>query len=304
MYRPRNLSGPELRAFHRALRGASDDPSGDPDAVVDEPVDESEDGPKVGESPTPPVADPGANPMRLVTANIRHGMSAAAKREDITKVRDMGSVIMWQELGNSESQSLVAQHLPESEWHHLPAAKRPTDRLSIRKAHWKVEQATSYLMHPKYPGVRGQRETYTTVALVTSKTSNVQFLVMAAHFTPHAWCGHSVPGKQWRKDKWNLHFNKMQSIAADARSKGITVIGGGDWNRPPAGVDKFHASQDWFRQSPLDYLFGIPAAGGSTYTLQSSQSVAMNSDHNALVAQLSWTAGTNPLKSGYHWPGL
>lgn len=305
---PLRLNAAQKRLYTRALRGdlnavaAAD--RDDPDVVVDEPVDESEDEPKGGDTPSAPAPDPGANPMRFVTANIQHGMSVEKKREDITKVRDLGSVIMWQELGNKESQAVIAQHLPDSDWIHLPAATRPTDRISVRRAHWKVEQATSYLMHPKYPGVRGQRETYTTVALLTSKTSNVQFLVMAAHFTPHAWCNHAVPGKQWRKDKWNLHWNKMQSIAADARSKGITVIGGGDWNRGPAGVDKFHASQDWFRETALDYLFGIPATGGAVYTLQSSQSVALNSDHNALVAQLSWTAGSNSLRSGYNWPGL
>lgn len=304
MYPIRNLTAAERRLFHKALNGSPDRLPADPDAPPDEPVDEIEDDPKEGDTPTPPAADPGANPMQFVTANIRHGMSVANKREDITKVRDLGSVIMWQELGNTESQAVIAQELPDSDWYNLPAATRPTDRMSIRKSHWKVEQATSYLMHKGLQGVRGQRETYTTVALVTSKTSNVQFLVMAAHFTPHAWCGHSVPGKAWRKDKWQLHWNKMQSIAADARSKGITVIGGGDWNRPPSGVDKFHSSQDWFRQAKLDYLFGIPASGGSTYVLQSSQSVEMNSDHPALVAKLSWTAGSNTVRSGYNWPGL
>lgn len=304
MYPLRNLSPAERRAFNRALRGAANNDAQDPDSTTDVPVDESTDDPKAGDTPTTPAADPGANPMRFVTANIRHGMSIADKTADIKKVRDLGSVIMWQELGNSESQSIVAHQLPESDWHHIPAATRPTDRMSIKKAYWTVEQATSYLMHGKYPGVRGQRETYTTVALVTSKTSNVQFLVVGAHFTPHAWCNHNVPGKQWRKDHWNLHFSKMQSIVLDARSKGITVIGGGDWNRAPSGVAKFHTSQDWFRTAALDYLFGLPATGGASYTLQSSQSVALNSDHNALVAQLSWTAGSNPVKSGYNWPGL
>ncbi len=302
MYPLRRLSAKEVRLYTRALGGRADDLANDPDVVIDEPIDEGTDEPKVDDPTTAPGTDPGANPMRLVTANIRHGLSAAAKTEDMKKVRGLGSIIIWQEMGNTTTRALLRQHFPDSEWHHAPANDATPTRISVKKSLWNVEQAASHQMHPKYPGVRGQRETYVTLALVTLKTTGIQFLVTNSHYTPHAWCGHNVPAKQWRKDKWNLHHNKFQNLVIDARTKGITVVGGGDWNNPNPSV--FHVNQVWFRKARLDYLFGLQASGGAGFTKNSDQSVALNSDHNALVAQLTWTAGTNPLKSGYNWPGL
>jgi endonuclease/exonuclease/phosphatase (EEP) superfamily protein YafD len=214
----------------------------------------------------------------------------------------LGSVILWQELGNHESQSIMHQEFPDSAWYHLPARDKVPTRMSVKRSLWTVEQSASYLMHPRYPGVRGQRETYVTVALLTLTGTGIQFLVTNSHYTPHAWCAHNVPGKQWRKDKWNLHHAKHGDLVLDARSKGITVIGGGDFNNPAPA--KFNVDQVWFRQARLDYLWGLHSAGGATFTKQSDQSVSLNSDHNALVTQLSWTAGSNSLKSGYNWPGL
>ncbi len=302
MYPLRRLSAREMRLFTRALGGRANDLANDPDAIIDEPIDEGTDEPKGGDTPTTPGADPGGNPMRFVTANIRHGMTVAAKREDMTKVRDLGSVIIWQEMGNTQTRALLRQHFPDSAWHHSPHRDEVPTRISAKRSLWEIDQTASYQMHGKYPGVRGQRETYVTLALLTLKTTGIQFLVVNSHYTPHAWCGHNVPAKQWRKDKWNLHHNKFQNLVLDARTKGLTVIGGGDWNNPSPST--FHANQVWFRQARLDYLFGLKATGGADFTKTGDQSVALNSDHNALVAQLTWTAGSNPLKSGYNWPGL
>lgn len=302
MYPLRGLNATERRLYRKALRGVSDDLSRDPDVERDG-EEEATDGPKDGDAPTTPGADPGANPMRLVTANVRHGMTVANTRDDIEKVSGLGSVILWQEM-NERSQPILEQELPDDTWRHIPGNVHVATRISVKRSLWTVEQAASYVMHQKNPNIQ-HRKPVVTIALLTSKSvTGLQFLVVNSHFVPHAWCGHNRPAKQWRQDKWNLHFDKMQDLVLDARSKGISVVGGADFNRGGAGLNKFHTNQVWFRQAALDHLFGLEAAGGATFTKNSDQSVALNSDHNALVAQLTWTAGSNPLKSGYHWPGL
>lgn len=301
---PLGLSASERKLFRAALRGDASDPLGDPD-VPDDLPDPTPDPPDSGGDPPvdPGDPDPGtASPMRFVTANVRHGMSVQFKREDMAKVAGLGSIIMWQEFGNSESQRLVEEVLPKSAWHHLPAGTKPTDRMSLKKSIWDVEQSANYPMNPRPPGhPRGQAATGVTVALVTSKTGGIQFLVVGTHFVAHAWCNHPKPDKQWLKDAWGKHYNRMQALVLDARSRGLTVIGGGDWNRND--VAKFHASQDWFRHPHYDYLFGLHASGGATYNMTANQAVSLHSDHDAQVATLTWTAGSNPIKHSYNWSG-
>jgi hypothetical protein len=292
---PLRLSADEQRRFTRALRGVSDEPPPDENGE-----DESTDGPKDGDTPTDPTPDPGGNPMRMVTANIAHGMTLRQKAEDVQKVRGLGSVILWQEM-NPLTQTVLHQHLPDATWTHVPGNVQVATRISVKRSLWTVEQAASYLMHQKHPNI-AHRKPVVTVALLTLKGTSVQFLAVNSHFVPHAWCNHNRPAKPWRKDKWLLHYDKFQSIILDARSKGLTVVGGGDFNRPDFA--KFHADQVWFRQARIDYLLGLQAAGGATFTKNSDQSVSLNSDHNALVTELSWTAGTNALRGGYNWPGL
>ena len=297
----RHLSGHEHRLFTKALHGGDNNLQDDPDVpgLVD---DEGPDEPKADDTPTGPVADPGGNPMRFVTANIKNTMSSAKTAEDIIKVRGLGSILLFQEIREGKSQDLLRQHLPASDWHILPAYEHTTDKIAIKKSLWTVEQVGYYYMAPKPPTYGRKR--YVTLALVTLTGTNIQFLVTNTHYAAHAWCSHKISDKAIRKKYWNRHFGRQQSLVLDARGKGITVIGGGDFNRSAAqGLDKFHSSQDWFKQGRLDHLFGIPASGGATYSLQSTQSVALNSDHNALVAQLSWTAGTNAIKHGYNWGG-
>ncbi len=298
---PLRLNAAEKRLYTRALRGESDDLRDDPD-VPGKDDDEAPDDPKEADTPTTPVADPGGNPMRLVTANVKSVMSAAKVAEDYKKVRDLGSIILFQEIREGRNQDLLRQHLPATDWHILPSFEHTTDKIAVRKSLWSVEQTGYYFMSPKPPTYGRKR--YVTLALVTLKGTSIQFLVENTHFVAHAWCGHQLSDKQIRKTYWNRHFNRMQSLVLDARSKGITVVGGGDFNRGTSyGLNKFHLDQVWLRSTKLDGLFGLPAAGGATFTKTGEQSVALNSDHNALVAELSWTAGTNALRGGYNWPG-
>lgn len=295
---PLDLSGRERRLFTRALRGGDDDMGLDPEVPPEEPEDEGDDDPKGGDTPTAPavVAD-----QSIVTANIAHSLSAAKKREDVRKVRGLGSIILWQE-ANPKTQPIIAQELPNAQWDHVGRRQIAT-RISVKRSLWKVEQAASYRMHDKHPGIR-HRAPVVTVALVTSvPTPTLQFLVVNSHFVPHAWCNHKVPHKQWRKDKWRVHEEKFKDIVLDARSKGLTVVGGGDFNTGSGGIDKFHVDQVWFRSARLDYLLGLEAPGGAQFTKDADQSVSLNSDHNALVAELTWTAGGNAAKTGYHWNG-
>lgn len=301
MYRLSRLSAAERRLFEKSLRGGDDSPQDDPDVPVEVPEDETPDDPKGGDNPTPPAPDPGPNPMRIVTANIAHSLSRAKKSEDVQKVRGLGSIILWQEM-NPKTQDQLHQHLPAADWWDIPGNNQVASRISVKKSLWDVDQAASYVMHEKSPNIR-HRKPVVTVALVRSKANPaLQFLVVNSHFVPHAWCNHNVPAKQWRKDKWNVHYDKFKDIVLDARAKGLTVVGGGDFNTGSAGMAKFHADQVWFRTARLDYLFGLRANGGASFTKTADQSVSLNSDHNALVAQLTWTAGGNAIQAGYNWP--
>lgn len=299
---PLGLSAEERRLFTHALSASVDPYVAPPDPGED--PGEGDDEPKVGDTPTTPGTDPGGNPMRFVSANIRHGMTVPNKRADFELVKTLGSIICWQEVGGVESSRTLLENIfPASDWFHTPPINNIGTRISVKKSLWSVEASATYQMHGRNPAITsGARETYVTLALVTLKTTSIQFLVTDSHYVPHAWCAHNVPAKQWRKDKWNLHHNKWQSIVMDARGKGITVIGGADFNNPTPSL--FNAAQVWFRSAKIDRLFGLQATGGATFVKNSDQSVNMNSDHNALVAQLTWTAGTNSLKTGYHWPRL
>lgn len=295
------LSADEKKAFTAALRGEGDPATTGVDTPDPIPTPSGDPGDPASDPGTP---DPGtASPMQFVTANVRHGMSLSNKRDAMKKVRDLGSVIMWQEMGGTQSsRSLLDELFPSSAWHHVPPINNKGTRISVKKSIWTVEQGHAYLMHGDPFNLPGTRETYTTVALVTSKNGGIQFLVCDAHFIPHAWSNAQVAHKQWHKDAWNKHYNKFQSIVLDARSKGITVIGGGDWNR--TSVDPFNSDQVWFHHHSLDYLFGLHSAGGATFNEVSSQQVQTGSDHLALVAKLTWTKGSNPIKHSYSWPGL
>jgi hypothetical protein len=296
------LTGAQRRMFNRALRGVDDNLATSPDFTGDPEGEGTDLEPEPGDPPSTSQPDPGGNPMRVVCANIRVQNTMEQKRADYVKLRDMGSILLLQEIFGG-GRAVFGQVFPESQWHHVPSLDRPIgERLALKKAHWDIQQQAVYFASPPpRPGGVGRDF---AVALVRLKGTNIQFLVISTHYIAHAWCGHQLSNKAYWRRIWGRHDDRFRALVNDARNKGITVIGGADFNRSISqGRTKFHSTQDWFRTSFLDGLFGVKATGGANYTVGATQRVSMHSDHDALVAQLTWTAGSNPVKTGYNWGG-
>lgn len=293
MYRIRHLSNADRQLFTRALRGDVDQPEDDTDTS-----DESDLDPTGGDTPTDPAPDPGANPMRVVTANVKHTMGRAQIEADVKKVATLGSVIMWQEVHAGTFRNAIRQHLPDSTWDH--SGLQHEVPISVKRSLWDVRHATVYKLHNKWP--QGDPARYLTVVLLKAQGSGVEFVVANSHLVANAWGNTHRPNIAWKQRMWNRSYDKFQTLVLNAQSKGLTIIGGGDWNKHD--VPKFTAAQTWLRTAHVDYLFGLQASGGATFTLGANQSVSLNSDHNALVAQLSWAAGTNPVVDTFYCPGI
>lgn len=251
-----------------------------------------------------PDPDPHTNntqPFRLVTCNLQANppMDQDKVENDINRVKAMGSVILWQEMKLDRYNAALHRLMDDSNWIHIYSPEKAVP-ISIKRNLFTVIDRKAYKMHDGKANTSPSR--WIVVALVRMTGTNIVFLVVNTHMVSGAWNNKQRANKAWRKDKWNLHRDKLDHLVNDARGKGISVIGGGDWNK--TGVNMFHANMVNDSTGNIIYLFHLPATGGTTFVRNKMQSINVASDHNVRLVELKPTAGANAIPTQYNWPGL
>jgi hypothetical protein len=87
------------------------------------------------------------------------------------------------------------------------------------------------------------------------------FVLMNTHFISGAWNDKDKSHKEWRKEMWLLHWEKMKDQVLEFYAQGLTVVFAGDFNR--VTVEKFHPNQRWLvGKGSIDKIAVLEAPGG------------------------------------------
>lgn len=198
--------------------------------------------------------------VRLVTANIRNKPDLARwkVRADAGRIKHLGGVICWQEIGEEEDRADVATALGRG-WRTLWHGATP---ISVRTRHFRVISHGWRWAHESRPDVSPVRGTAWCV--LEHKATRIRFAVVNAHFVSSAWGNKPVEAKEWRRSRWETHYRSFGRLIAELCQGGRSIVlVGGDFNRGNLSPE-FAGSRivKWLTERDgIDYLMAVGNVG-------------------------------------------
>ena len=204
---------------------------------------------------------------------------------DLQAVRDLGGIICWQEISRDRyKQALRAEFTLDGGW-----ANEHLDReipISYRTQWWEAVDRGCIRTHESRPLVTPER--FVTWVQLKRRDSDDTLVVVNTHYVSSAWNRKPVLAKQWRKAKWLEHWQAQKDLILGFHANGLTVIGGGDFNRPD--VPTFHKDMQWFTGHTIDKLFVLRAPRGlHLKAVDLSVKEGLNTDHRPRILRLART---------------
>lgn len=242
--------------------------------------------PAPADRPTPTSARGSWLRFEVTTANVRSFpvMPQGRVRADLDTLRGLGGTVLFQEIEPDRYKRALRSRFQASRVAFLDRTPVP---VALDDA-WTIEDRDVEVMHRGRAGVSPTRfVTWLRVAR-TSGDRTVRFVVMNTHFVSGAWNGRPNKDDAWRKKRWNDHFDAMRRLVRGFNAAGLTVVGGGDFNRTIArGLRRFTGAQRWlYSDAGIDKLFVAPAPGGARVAVKKTDSTRGFSDHAFRTAVL------------------
>jgi hypothetical protein len=195
--------------------------------------------------------------MRTVTANIKDNpdMPRAFVREDGQHVSILGSVILFQEIGEAEDHADIVRGLRAGGRSFVlarpdgvaPGDDRAQIPIAYRNDLWRKVGDGYVKAHNGLGGVSPLRGLFwVDLEPVTRKLPAVRWCNL--HMVSGAWDGDHKATQTVRRSMWQTHFGILEARLAAWKREGITVVFGGDWNR--AQVPLPHPTAKWVLNTP------------------------------------------------------
>ena len=216
-------------------------------------------------TPPPPIKpvppDPhkaGGTGVRLVTSNIKNlpDLSREHVRHDMALVRKLGGVILWQEIAEADDVADLRATVPG--YTHLHTDTECP--ISVWTKGWKVLDYGKVTLHPGKEHVSPHRVA-TWVRLQRNGSTVPPFVVVNTHWVSGAYSNPGQEAEAWRLAMWAQAHAGMCTLVQGFLAKGITVLGGGDFNRTGA-FPGFAPGHRWLINGGYDHLWACEAKGG------------------------------------------
>lgn len=229
--------------------------------------------------------------MRFATANIMAlpKMTIKEVRADVTEVAHHADVIGWGEvyLGYyvDEVRALYGfDHYGLEEGHDYGGTP-----ISWRKGKFRLIEAGSILLHPATATICAERRVNWVLLQKRSRLPwrRKRFYFTNRHYLPKAWNGKEDPNEDLRKKMWIEGNTADRDLCAALASKGLPVVGAGDYNRPNAQVMGKTLSGRGVRYPTgrgIDYVWFVNGSR-QKWRLGGTEHIAINSDHDAKVQE-------------------
>jgi len=207
---------------------------------------------------------------------------------DLRTVRELGGIICWQEISRDRYKSaLHSEFTAEGGWatEHLEV-EIP---ISYKTKWYELVDSGVVLTHEGLHLVSPDR--YISWVLLRRKDakSNSMFYVVNTHFVSGGWSRKFQLKRKWRQAKWLEHWQIMKDLILGFHAKGITVIGGGDFNRQDTPT--FDKDMQWFTGHVIDKLFLLQAPSGvHLKAVDLSAKEGLNTDHRPRVLTFTRTS--------------
>lgn len=219
----------------------------------------------------------------VATANVKCKplMPQNFVEEDIHDVADIASVVLWQEIVPKRYKDAVLGL--GAAWDHVYLAKDTP--ISWRKNIWEyVDQGKHQAVAPK-KGITNGR--YIVWVDLRHKKSGKVVRFTNSHFISKAFHHRFVMFKKWRRQAWMNHYHAYMILCTKWKDEGLTVIGGGDYNR--TDCPKFIPEQTWMTNGKgIDYLWVLGPSAKFIRTVDVFYH--QHSDHEPRVSlfQMGW----------------
>lgn len=229
--------------------------------------------------------------MTVVTANIRNtpDLPRDQVRADTLAVKQLGGVLLWQEIAEQDDRDDLTHSCPPERWMHV--GMNTECPMSFYRSKWTVRASGNELLHGGKAGVSPAR--YVTWAEVIAKGQDPDLIPPVVVMNTH-WVsgGFSNPGQQaeeWRRAQWNVAHLKQTALVARFLAAGRTVIGGGDFNRTGEWTG-FAPQHRWLMHGGYDHLWTCEAQLGAKVRLEKTGT--LGTDHLFTDHPARWSAVT------------
>lgn len=229
--------------------------------------------------------------MFVTTLNVRnlpdmprrHVVADAQRAERLGRPRPWRA-ILWQEIGEAEDHVDVRRALGRTWQHANEASPNP---LSLT-AGWRVLETGRHKLHGGLAHVSPSREASWAVIQPKRPHHAVKPLALVGvHYVSGAFSHPGQRAEEWRRGHWDIGHAAHGDLVRTFNAEGLTVVGGGDFNRRGEVPDLSPACR-WVAGSGYDHLYVSQAKGGTRVHLRRSivTKAGLHTDHPAVSAVL------------------
>lgn len=244
--------------------------------------------------------------MLLVTQNVRDNpdMTRDQVRHDVDAVRRWvgpvrtlsGAAVLWQEFGEAEDHADAGAVMTKRrQWQHVETDVATP--ISLDRLNFDVLAAGTERMHGGRERVSPWRGTSWTIVRKRGRRRLPPFVIANKHTVSGAWTRAGQLGEEWRRDAWSDDQADTIALFADWSRSGLTIIGGGDLNRPGFGWS-YAPRMRWLAGHRFDKLLTVPAVGGVVVEPVGDQLVLptsrLHSDHAGLARRIRLSPPSRP----------
>jgi hypothetical protein len=249
--------------------------------------------PKPVVTPIPVVAPPTPKPvtMHLVTSNVRNNPDMVREhvRHDMAAVSKLGGVILWQEVAEPDDWADLRATLPEDEWQHIGMDDECP--ISVWRGKWQVRRSGRVPLHGGKAAVSPHRvaQWAELVAKGSSILAVPPVVVVNTHFVSGAYSHAGQLAEDWRVAMWDKAHAGLTALVADFHAQGLTVLGGGDFNRTGEWPG-FAEGHRWLMHGGYDHLWCAEADTGARIRLDTTGTLGLDdlyTDHPARWAHVT-----------------
>ncbi len=241
-------------------------------------------------APAPPrePAEPAAGwvGFKVTTANVKSFpvMPQDRVQADYDRIRALRGSVLFQEIEPARYKQALSSTFSGSRVDFIDRTPVP---VALDRA-WTVKDRGIARMHKGLARVSPTRFVTWQKVARTRGDRTVRFVLMNTHFVSGAWNRKPDRADAWRKAHWKKHFAKMGDLVRSFNAQGLTVVGGGDFNRSIArGLKKFTGTQRWlYSDGGIDKIFVAPAPDGARVVVKRTFSTRGFSDHAFRTAVL------------------
>ncbi|GAA5149427.1 hypothetical protein GCM10023340_24690 [Nocardioides marinquilinus] len=257
-------------------------------AVVPPPLGEAPSSPRPAPTAARAPRPPAVLRLALTTANVRgapsHEMAQPRVQADLDLAARRGGALLLQEIWPVRYKRAVRRTFADR---HVGLVRRSSNPVVVDRR-WRVLERGRVTTTRTVPGTTPPRSLTWLVLAGDTASGPVRFVLMNTHFVAGAWNGRRDADVPLRQRLWDRHYRLMRRYVTDFNARGLTVVGGGDFNRRRSdGLLPFTDRQRWlFDDVGVDKLFVAPAPRGARVRVVARATTQANSDHDFRTAWL------------------